>query len=227
LTRYDVRGLNPLYENVTGQSRERASMLERLSTEAAWHAETATRLLRTTPPWVLLVPVIGALVIYLLNTNAAIAPYLTKEEAEFISPLILAVPLALAICLTVLRPHVYYKWQALFALALFLRELHFQGTNTGFYIAIVLLLGWASFARDFLEPYFSDRRIVSLLVTIIWVYLVSKTFDRHLWDRLLPAGTTSNLFEENLEILGHTLFLVLVVVSVFVDGTMSAAHRDH
>lgn len=202
-------------------------MLERLGAEARWHWETGLRILGLTPPWVLVVPAVAALVIYLLNTSAAIAPFLTKEAAEIASPIILAVPLALATWLAATRPHVYYKWLALFALSLFLRELHFQGTNTGFYVAIVLLLGWASFARERLEPFFSNRAVVTLLTTIIWVYLVSKSFDRHVWDHVLPAGTTSNLFEENLEIVGHLLFFVLTVVSVFVDGATPAAIRDH
>lgn len=194
-------------------------MLKRLSHEAGWHWTTATRVMQRTPPWVVAIPAVAALVIYLLNTSATMAPFLTKDAAEIASPIILAVPLLIAAWLAATRPHVYYKWQALFALALFLRELHFVGTNTGFYIAIVLLLGWASFARERLEPFFSNRKIVTLLTAIIWVYLVSKTFDRHMWDHILPAGTTSDLFEENLEIVGHALFLVLTVVSIFVGGT--------
>ncbi|MDQ8697837.1 hypothetical protein [Hyphomicrobium sp. LHD-15] len=201
-------------------------MLDRLTTQIAWHWTTATHVLRLTPVWVWIVPVVGAFVVNLLNTNAVIAPYLTKDVAEFISPIILAMALALAACLAAMKSHVFYKWQALFALALFLRELHFAGTNTGFYIAMVLLIGWASYARDFLEPFFSDRKIVTLLTAIIWTYLVSKTFDRHMWDHVLPAGTTSNLFEENLEILGHTLFLALVVVSIGTKAPASALSRN-
>jgi hypothetical protein len=48
----------------------------------------------------------------------------------------------------------------------------------------------------------------------------------HMWVRVLPAGTTSNLFEENLEIVGHMLFLVLVVASIFIDVAPLAASRD-
>jgi hypothetical protein len=198
-------------------------MRERLRTEVEWHWATARHLLRLTPPWVLIVPALASLVIYALSRDAAVAPLLTKEAAEIVSPIVLAVPLALATWLAATRPHVYYKWLALFALALFLRELHFQGTNTGFYIAIVLLLGWVSFARERLEPFVSNRRIVTMLATIIWIYLVSKTFDRHMWEHVLPAGTTSNLFEENLELAGHLLVLVLAVVSVLIDGTVPVA----
>ena len=67
---------------------------------------------------------------------------------------------------------------------------------------------------------------MTVLTTIIWVYLVSKTLDRHMWDRILPAGTTNDLFEENLEIVGHVLFLVLTVVSACVDGASPPPPRE-
>lgn len=192
---------------------------------AAWHATTVNRLLRATSPWVLFVPIVGAITIYLLNTNPDIAPYLTKEQAEIISPLILAVGLAVAALLAAWS-NPYYKWLALFAFALLLRELHFGGTNAGFYVALVLLIGWASYARDRFEPFISDKRIVSLFMAVLWTYAVSKTFDRRMWDHVLPAGTTRDLFEENLEVLGHVLFVVLVVVSVFIDGVIPPTQRN-
>lgn len=201
-------------------------MLGRAGGQIAWHTETAARILRTTPPWVLLVPALGAVVIYLLNILPAVAPYLSKETAEITSPIILAVPLVIAAGLAATRPHVYYKWLALFALALFLRELHFQGTNTGFYIAIVLLIGWASFARDRLEPFISNKVVVTILMSMLWTYAVSKTFDRRIWDSLLPAGITNDLFEENLEIMGHIMFFLLVVASLFVDGAAAPSQRN-
>lgn len=200
-------------------------MLERLKAGLAWHWATGLQVLRLTPLWVWITPAVAAGIIYLLNRNAAIAPFLTKEAAEISSPVVLAVALALAVWRAITSPHVYYKWLALFALALLLRELHFQGTNTGFYIAVPLLLGWASLARERLEPFISSRKVVGLLVTILWIYLVSKSFDRHAWNAVLPAGTTSNLFEENLELAGHLLFLALVVVSIGVEGGVPAPSR--
>ncbi len=201
-------------------------MLERLRSELAWHWATGLQVLRLTSPWVLFAPAIAAFVIYLLNRNAAIAPFLTKEAAEISSPIVLAVPLALSAWMAATRPPVYYKWLTLMALALFLRELHLPGTNTGFYIAFPLLLIWASHARERLEPFISSRKIVTLLMTIIWIYLVSKTFDRHAWNSVLPAGTTSDLFEENLELIGHLLFLVLVIVSMAVEAEAPAVSRS-
>lgn len=195
-------------------------MKDALSGVVEWHWDTAVRVLRATPAWVLLVPLAGMLVIYVLNTSPAIAPFLDKEHAEFIAPVILAFGVIIAAALAATRLEPYFYWLAIFAFCLFLRELHFRGTNTGFYIAFVLLIWWASHARERLEPFISDRRIASLLMAVLWTYLVSKTFDRHVWDSQMTGGMSRDLFEENLENLGHVLFVVLVIVSAFVDGPL-------
>lgn len=180
----------------------------------AWHAGTAARLLRLTPIWVVLVPAVGALALYRLDKSSAISPYLTKDWAEIFSPIVLAVGVVLAGWLVAARKHAYDKWQLMFALALFMRELHFQGTNTGFYIALVVLLVWASHARDRLEPFISDRSIVATTMAMLWTYAVTKVLDRGYIDELLPQGRLSrDLYEENLELLGHLLFVALVVIS--------------
>ncbi len=201
-------------------------MREQVSAAVSWHWTTAVRLLRMTPPWVLAVPLLGALLIMALNTLPWVAPYLTKDSAEIISPIILAVGVVVAGWLAATRPAPYYKWLAVFALCLFLRELHFRTTNTGFYIAIVVLLWWASHARDRLEPFFSNRTIVTLLMAVLWTYAVSKTFDRHLWDGLMTGSLSRDLFEENLEILGHLLFVVLVMVSGAIGIASPTASRE-
>lgn len=188
-------------------------MAQRLKGLLAWHTETALHLLRLTPPSVLLIPAAGAVALYVLNAYPAIVPYLDKETAEIISPIILGVAVAMAAWLALTRRHVYDKWQLVFAISLFLRELHFPGTNTGFYIALVVLLVWASHARDRLEPFFSDKRIVVPLMAMLWTYFITKLLDRGYLDGGLPAGTTRDLFEENLEILGHLTFVILVVLS--------------
>ncbi|MCC7252635.1 hypothetical protein [Hyphomicrobium sp.] len=197
-------------------------MREQLGVTAAWHVTTATRVLRLTPPWVPFVPAAAVLVILWLSTIPSVAPYLDKERAELISPVILAIGVVVGAWLAAVRPQIYFKWLAVFLLCLFLRELHFQGTNTAFYIALVILIWWASRARERLEPFISNRTIVALLMTALWTYFVSKTFDRHLWDGLMTGTLTRDLFEENLEVMGHVLFVALVIVSAFVDGTFPA-----
>lgn len=201
-------------------------MREQASAAVSWHWTTAIRLLRMTPPWVFLVPLAGALVIASLNTLPSVAPFLTKESAEIISPVILAFGVVIGAWLAATRSEPYYKWLAIFALCLFLRELHFRGTNTGFYIALVALIWWASHARDRLEPFISSKSVVTLLMSVLWTYAVSKTFDRHLWDSLMRGGLSRDLFEENLEILGHVTFVLLVIVSGAIEIAPVPVPRD-
>lgn len=177
------------------------------------HKQNVLYILKLTPAWVVVVPFLFMFLIYALD-QTALSPFLTKPNAEIAGPTIVFVALLMAVWQLKKSDHVYYKWLAFFALILFLRELHFYGTNNGFYIAFLLMVWWASQYRERLEPYFSHRVIVTLLVTTIWVYLVSKTFDKRFWDDFLPkADITSDLFEENLEIAGHLLFFYLVLYS--------------
>lgn len=178
-----------------------------------------------TPLWVLLIPFAGAAVLYGLDRYPAVSPHLKKDAAEIYSPMVLFVGVVLAGWLATTRRHTYDKWLFLFAVSLFLRELHFQGTNTGFYIALVVLLVWASHARDRLEPFFSDRRIVVPMMAILWTYAITKVLDRGYADGVIPGGRMSrDLLEENLELLGHAMFVMLVVISYRVL-TSPAANR--
>ena len=177
-----------------------------------WHTETARQLYAVMPFWILLLP-IAFMAILLGLDQTPLSMWMNKESAEIAAPSILAIALALALWQIKSNSHVYFKWQAFFAVILFFRELHFYGTNNGFYIGFILMIWWASKHRERLLPYFNNRMIVSLILLIIWTYLISKTFDRHYWDELLPAGIESDLFEENLELIGHMLFTGLVVIS--------------
>lgn len=175
-----------------------------------WHGQTLVQVGKLVPVWVYLLPVLIMLVLAALD-QTPLAPYLIKESAEIIAPIILLAALLVAIWRMFRDDHVFFKWLAFFALILFFRELHFYGTNNGFYIGFILMMWWASANRERMNPYFSSRYIVSLVVLLIWVYLISKSFDRHMWDNLLPQNLASDLFEENLEISGHLLFLLLTV----------------
>ena len=177
-----------------------------------WHKQTLVEVFSLTPVWLYLVPVLFIVVLLGLD-QTAMSVYLTKEYAETAAPVILFTALALSLWAIKNNPHPYFKWQALFALILFFREWHFYGTDNGFYIGFLLLMWWASRYREKLMPYFHSKAVVSLLVLMIWTYLISKTFDRHYWDSLLPSPNTSHLFEENLELIGHLLFFYLVIMS--------------
>lgn len=183
-----------------------------IKTSLDWHTDTARQLYKAMPIWILFLPLLFMLLLYGLD-QTALSQWMTKDSAEIAAPGILGIALLAALWQMKSHAHAYFKWQAFFALILFFRELHFYGTNNGFYIGFVLMMWWASKHRERLLPYFNNRTIVSFIVLIIWTYLISKSFDRHYWDNLIPAGVESDLFEENLELIGHLLFTSLVVIS--------------
>jgi len=175
-----------------------------------WHFQTVKDIVRLTPVWIYILP-LGFMAVLLGLHYTAFQSYLSKGTSEFIAPIILTISFVISLILIKKNPHRFSKWLGIFAFILLMRELHFWGTNNGFYIGFVLLMWWASRYRETLQPYLSDKRIISLLVLIIWAYFISKTFDRHYWDAYLPTGVTNDLFEENLEMFGHVLFLGLVL----------------
>ena len=197
-------------------------MLKVLEDEFSWHCSTAAHLLRIIPVWVLVVPFAAMICFYELDKFPLLSPYLAKKRAEVVGPVIVFLALIYATSLAHNRSHVYFTWQALFALAVFLRELHFWGTNTGFLIALPLLIRWASRHRERLQPYIYDKRIVTLMACVLWTYLVSQIFDWFILDDLIPKAT-ADVLEENLEAFGHLLFFVQVAVSAVMPSNGPSA----
>ena len=186
--------------------------IKSIKTSLHWHTDTARQLYAVLPLWVLLTPLLFMLLLYGLD-QTPLSEWMKKDSAEIAAPAILGITLLISLWQMKSNSHVYFKWQSFFGLILFFRELHFYGTNNGFYIGFILMIWWASKHRERLLPYFNNRIIVSIIVLIIWTYLISKSFDRHYWDNLLPANVESDLFEENLELIGHLLFTSLVIIS--------------
>lgn len=177
-----------------------------------WHLESINQVLINTPIWIYFAPLLFMLILVGLD-QTALSAYLDKDTAETTAPIILCASLVFTLWQVKKNAHVYFKWLAFFAFILFVRELHFYGTNNGFYIGFLLMIWWASRYRERLMPFFQNKMIVSFVVLIVWTYLISKSFDRHYWDNILPAGIESDLFEENLELVGHLLFFNLVIFS--------------
>jgi hypothetical protein len=104
----------------------------------------------------------------------------------------------------------------LLSIALFCRELHFWGTNNGIYLAILLLVWYASRNAHRMQAFLHSRVQVSLFGGAMFTYALTKTFDRGYWKFIAGWPDWQDTMEESLESIAHLLILVLVLAS-YVD----------
>lgn len=137
-----------------------------------------------------------------------------KPNQELIAPTV--------ICLTaMLVLFVHRRTRELFTLmlaclvwALFMRELHFIGTSRALYITVITLTIIASYKRDELAEFLSQRAIGTLLPLALWTYFVSKLFDRHVFQFIPDYALWHENVEETLETCGHVFTFSLVIATL-------------
>ena len=167
---------------------------------------------RGTPRIVWIVPV--ALVLGILLIYATPLAWATsKPVQEIVAPTVIALATAVVTQFHSVARSKLSIILCCFVWALFLRELHLPLTNTGFYIAIVLIAGWGVVERESLSPWLRDERVSFLLPAAIWTYFISKVFDRHYLDFLPAYYTWNDHVEETLETCGHLIVFALVIVT--------------
>jgi hypothetical protein len=67
-----------------------------LKEELLWHWSTTVRLIRLTPPWILLIPFVAMACLYQLDKLPQVAPFIAKGPAEVYGPIVSFVNLAAA-----------------------------------------------------------------------------------------------------------------------------------
>jgi hypothetical protein len=181
--------------------------------DALWrHAHSARFLFGKCSPWILLAPLISAIATW-LSLSTPWHAWFEKPAQEVFGPAILAMAVILSLRLYKQHPQTFSKWLVWLTGALFCRELHFAGTNNGIYVALVVLLWFASRNLAAMRPWLDSRTIVSLFAAALWTYLVAKTLDRGYWKSLPDSALWRDHLEETLESAGHLLILVMVVCS--------------
>lgn len=135
----------------------------------------------------------------------------SKPTQEIAAPVVIGLTAALAVATRYwVRQPITWPLLAL-ALSLFARELHFVGTNTGFYVAFVVIVIWPFAWRDRLMPFLKNDTIRGLLSAMLLCYLMSKVIDRSYLAFLPDFSTWHHHAEETLETLSHGLMFWLTV----------------
>ncbi|MBM82359.1 MAG: hypothetical protein CMJ78_17475 [Planctomycetaceae bacterium] len=162
---------------------------------------------------ILVVPLIAVLLVFAaLNTRAG---WLVEEEfQEFIGPAIVAFGLWLSMMSTALRKRLIDVWFVGLFASLLCRELHFVGTSTGIYIALIVLFVSGSILRERLPEFYQRSLPISLLVGGFSTYAIAVTIDAAWW-RFLPEFRMWRVqVEETLESTGHLLILAAVIAVI-------------
>lgn len=177
------------------------------------HFQSAKMALLNIPLWVWPLPFLLCVVILLIR-QSPIGWMTEKPNQELIAPTV--------ICLTAMLALFVHRWtRELFTLmlaclvwALFLRELHFIGTSRALYITVIALTIIASYKRDELAEFLSQRAIGILLPLALWTYFVSKLFDRHVFYFMPDYVLWHDNVEETLETCGHVITFALVIATL-------------
>ena len=104
-----------------------------------------------------------------------------------------------------------------FCLAFFSREIHFAGTSTGVYIAVVAIGVWAWRWRERLVAPVNTGQFKSWLFAAGWTYFLALLIQRRFFKHVFPESLLNwehamhVPMEEWMEVLAHALLLLTVL----------------
>ena len=107
----------------------------------------------------------------------------------------------------------FFLWLTGLCLALLCREIHFDGTSTGFYIALVALIAVALIKYPVLSEYLDTRIVLTLLASAFFCYFLTQTLDQQWWRFAIGKPDWSPPLEEFVEVLGHFYILLITIFS--------------
>lgn len=176
-------------------------------------SKTAVVVLKSIPVFVWLLPFVLSLIIWAI-TRTPMGWMTEKPVQEIVAPVVIGMTAALVL--------VVHRWVgakfslllACFVWALFFRELHFWGTNNGFYIALVAIMIWGWLSRSQISEFLQCRVIRFFLSGAFLIYFLSKIVDRGYLAFLPEFSVWRHNLEETLETCGHLLVFALVVMTL-------------
>lgn len=186
--------------------------------------------------WLTTIPPLIALTLYLLlqytfhfeNNNIIIIKIM-----EVLHPAILF----LFLCTTAYSWKNYhtqgFKWTTITAAALFMREIHFKGSDIIVYTTLILSWGLAWRQPKYIVDLFSHKIASSCFVMGFLSYVCSESFDRRIFERFFKIYLNnysyriphSSRIEESLETLGG-LFLLLSAITLLIHWHRNSQEKS-
>lgn len=176
-------------------------------------SKTAVDVLKSISLLVWLLPFVLSLVIWAI-TKTPIGWMTEKPVQEIVAPVVIGMTAALVLAVHRWVGTRFSLLLACFVWSLFFRELHFWGTNNGFYIALVAIIIWGWLSRSQISEFLQCRVIRFLLSGAFMIYLLSKIVDRGYLAFLPDFVVWRHNLEETLETCGHLMVFALVVMTL-------------
>lgn len=186
---------------------------ERLTELFETTSKTAVTILKSIPPLIWLLPFALSLAIWAIS-KTPIGWMTEKPIQEIVAPVVIGMTAALVLMVHRWVGTKFSLLLACFVWALFLRELHFWGTNNGFYIALVVIVIWGWLSRNQIGEFLEQPAIKFLLSGAFLIYLFSKIVDRGYLAFLPDFAIWRHNLEETLETCGHLLVFALVIMTL-------------
>jgi len=158
----------------------------------------------------LIVPPLVTVLMWIILANGVIK--LEKPPLEIAAVVVSGLFMVIAAVRFISSRHVFFLWSTALFLLIMCREIHFEGTDEAIFIGLLILLGVVLLKYDRLKDYLANPWVINSLVVGFFIYFLSQTVDQRWW-RGLPAE--ENVFvplEETLELLGHCVIGVAVVL---------------
>lgn len=188
------------------------ALADRIRSALAFHGRNGWAVLRHCSPWILLVPA-AVICLIVVDSRRGLLWFEQKTTQEIIAPSILAIAILVSSLYWARAADFCSHWLLLLSAALFCRELHFWGTNNGIYLAIILLLWYASRHTERMRSFLQSRCCVSLFAGAVFTYGLSKTFDRGYWMKIAGWPDWQDTMEESLESTAHLMILALAITA--------------
>lgn len=174
--------------------------------------KSAVEILKSIPLLIWPMPIVLSAVIWAIS-KSPIGWITDKPIQEIAAPVVIGMAAGLVIAV--------YRWESnkftlllgCFVWSLFSRELHFWGTNNGFYIALLVLIVWGWLSRNQIGDFLESTTIRYLLSGVFLIYFTSKVVDRGYLEFLPEFKFWRHNVEETLETCGHMLVFSLVVLT--------------
>ncbi len=176
-------------------------------------SKTAVDVLKSISLLVWLLPFVLSLVIWAI-TKTPIGWMTEKPVQEIVAPVVIGMTAALVLAVHRWVGTRFSLLLACFVWSLFFRELHFWGTNNGFYIALVAIIIWGWLSRSQISEFLQCRVIRFFLSGAFLIYLLSKIVDRGYLAFLPEFAVWRHNLEETLETCGHLMVFALVVMTL-------------